>query len=320
MMEFGIHGSGRTVQKSEDRRQRTENKELSKRSRSQLSLRSFTLHPLHFTLFVLLIPAAACQEQTPISAPEETIHPEWGSIFDAHDATGTMVMLDAETGTRHVFNPERASERFSPASTFKVYNSLVALETGVVPNVDTMYAWDGVERGGAWDQDHSLRMGMRNSTVWLFQKLAEQIGKAPYEQAFAREPYGNGMVGDSIRTFWLGEPLAISANEQVAYLDKLRLGALSFRPEVQEAVREIMILEEAPEYTLYGKTGWTWTEEDRSDEIGWIVGWIERGDEAWVYVLNTVSNGPDFDMRTARRGILDGVLAEMELGPPEPRD
>ncbi len=270
-------------------------------------------------LLPILATVVSCQENEPI-VPEEIFRPEWSTIFEAHEALGAMVMLDPETGMRHVYNSERARHRFSPASTFKVYNSLVALETGVVPSADTMYAWDGVERGGAWDQDHSLRMGMRNSTVWLFQELAEQIGKGPYEEAFAREPYGNGLIGDDIRMFWLGEPLAISANEQVAYLNRLRLGELAFRPQVQEAVREIMILGDKPGYTLYGKTGWTWTEEDRSDEVGWIVGWVEKDDDVWVYALNIESDGPYFDMRTARRAILDNVLGEMGLGPPPERD
>lgn len=153
---------------------------------------------------------------------------------------------------------------------------------------------------------------MQRSAVWLFQELAVQIGKDGYEEAFAKEPYGNSLVGESLRFFWLGEPLAISAYEQAAYLDRLRKGKLAFRPEVQIAVREIMILEEEPEYTLYGKTGWAILE---TGDIGWIVGWVERSDEVWVYALNVEANGPDFDMRTARRGILEEVLNEMGLRP-----
>jgi len=259
-----------------------------------------------------LLPTAGCQEDEAIYVPDEVFHEEWAAFFDAHNAAGTMVMLDPETGTRHVFNPERARRRLPPASTFKIYNSLIALEAGVVPNVDSMYAWDGVVRGGAWDQDQSLRTGLQRSAVWLFQELAVQIGKEHYQEAFAREPYGNNLVGDSLRMFWLEEPLAISANEQVAYLDRLRQGELAFRPEVQEAVREIIILEEEDDYVLRGKTGWAIPE---SGDLGWIVGWIERGDEVWVYALNVEAGGPDFNMRTARRGILDDVLDEMGLLP-----
>lgn len=265
-----------------------------------------------------------CAEQPPPdpSAPEapeaplvatDTVRTDWARFFEAEQAVGTIVVYDAATGQTQRTNPDRADERFAPASSFKVYNSLVALETGVVPNVDTVYAWDGVERGGAWDQDHSMRLAMRNSTLWLYQELAREIGRDRYDAAFAREPYGNNTLGDSIDTFWLGEPLKISANEQVAYLDQLRQGALAFRPEVQADVRGIMVLEDTDAYTLYGKTGWTWTEDDRSDEIGWLVGWIEHGDGAHVYALNVTPNGPDFDMRRARLGILHAVLDALGL-------
>lgn len=265
-------------------------------------------------LFAVLIFITGCEPaDDPTTEPEAIYHPEWSAIFDSHEARGTFVLLDAETGIRHTYNPERADIRYTPASTFKVYNSLVALETGVVPNVDTMYAWNGTETWNPnWNQDHSLRMGVRNSAVWLFQELAEQIGKARYEEAFAREPYGNSLVGDSLRMFWLETPLAISPNEQVAILDRLRKGELTFRPEVQASVREIMLLEEEAEYTLYGKTGWAIPE---SGDIGWIVGWIERDDNAWVFALNTEANGPGFDMMSARRSILNDVLVERGLRP-----
>ncbi len=264
-----------------------------------------------------LVATVGCQENGPIYVPDEVFHENWSTFFDAFDGAGTIVLLNPETGTRHVFNPGRASVRFSPASTFKIYNGLVALETGVVPNVDTMYAWDGVERGGAWDQDHSLRTGLQHSAVWLFQELAIEIGKERYQESFILEPYGNNLVGDSVQTFWLLGPLEISANEQVAFLNRLRMGELAFRPEVQQAVRMMLTLYHDRAYTLYGKTGWATLE---TGDIGWIVGWVETGDEEWVYALNVEPDGQGFDMRTARRGILDSMLSEMGLGPPPERD
>ena len=282
--------------------------------------------PVRLILLAFVALALGCAEEpasesaasdaldTPMIATD-TVRTDWARFFEAQQALGTVVVYDAATAQTQRYNPDRADERFAPASSFKVYNSLVALETGVVPNVDTVYTWDGVERGGAWDQDHSLRMAMRNSTVWLFQELAREIGQEQYEATFAREPYGNNAIGEAVDGFWLGEPLAISANEQVAYLDRLRQGTLAFRPEVQADVREIMTLEATDTHTLYGKTGWTWTRDDRSDEIGWLVGWIERDGAAHVYALNVTPNGPDFDMREARLSILHAVLDDLGLRP-----
>lgn len=286
----------------------------------------FSHHPILamlriLSLALLLLPGCAADAPPSPDGPAEAVqadslHPSWDEFFAAAGGTGTAVVLDAESGQQHVVNPQRARERFSPASTFKVYNSLVALETGVAPDVDSMYTWDGIERGGAWDQDHSLRMGMKNSTVWLYQELARRIGLERYAAAFAREPYGNNTLGDEVTMFWLGTPLRISADEQIALLDRLRQGTLAFRPDVQAAVRDLMLLEATDTYRLYGKTGWTWSADDRSDEIGWLVGWIERGEAAWVYALNVSPQDGDFDMRSARFGIRDAILRDLGLLPP----
>ena len=42
---------------------------------------------------------------------------------------------------------------------------------------------------------------------------------------------------------------------------------------------------------------------------------MKRDDVVWVYGLNVEDNGPGFDMRTARRSILDDVLDEIGLRP-----
>lgn len=279
----------------------------------------------------LLLSLSACTPRSeagetgppPTAAPADTTHADWGSFFEAQDARGTIVVLDAQTGQRHYFDPQRAAERFIPASTFKVYNSLVALETGVVPDVDSVFAWDGVERGvEAWNRDHSMRTGIAASVVWLYQELARRIGEEGYRAAFAREPYGNGDTGGGIDRFWLDGALRISAEEQVAFLDRLRRGALAFRPEHQAAVREIMLLEEGDGYRLFGKTGWATTLEGRSGtvfwegpDVGWFVGWVERGGDAWVFALNVEAAGPGLDMGPARRAIAEAVLADLGLLP-----
>ncbi|MDX1421480.1 MAG: penicillin-binding transpeptidase domain-containing protein [Rubricoccaceae bacterium] len=257
----------------------------------------------------------------PAAAPSDTTRTDWGRLFEAEDARGTLVVLDVQTGQNHVFNPERAAERFVPASTFKVYNSLVALDTGAAPDVDSVFAWDGVERSRpTLNRDHSLRSGLSDSVVWLYQRIAREVGLDGYRAAFAREPYGNRDPGETVDMFWLDGPLAISAHEQVAFLDRLRRGALAFAPEHQAAVREILLLEEGDGVRLYGKTGWfrpSWAEADEED-LGWLVGWVERDGEAWVFALNVEADGPGFSMGRARHAILYAVLDDLGLRPLDP--
>ena len=167
------------------------------------------------------------------------------------------MLFDPETGQTSRYNPGRAAERFVPASTFKLYNALVALETGVVADPDSAFAWDGVERSiPTWNRNQSLREGMSNSTVWLYQRVARRVGPERYEDAFDRQSYGNGAVGDSVTTFWLTGPLAVSADEQVAFVDSLRRGALAFSSETQTVVRGMTpVLVDTAGVRLLAKTG-----------------------------------------------------------------
>lgn len=50
---------------------------------------------------------------------------ELGHVFKAKGINGTFVLLDREADTIRLWNEARAKERFTPASTFKIANSLI---------------------------------------------------------------------------------------------------------------------------------------------------------------------------------------------------
>src|SRR5688572_19794847 len=54
------------------------------------------------------------------------------SIFKEQNVPGTFVLYDPAADRIITVNAKRAERRFIPASTFKIANSLIALETGVV--------------------------------------------------------------------------------------------------------------------------------------------------------------------------------------------
>lgn len=274
---------------------------------------------------LLLAGCAAAPPVVPHTAPPaDTVRADWGRFFEDEGARGTIVVFDASTGRMHHYDPSRAAQPFIPASTFKVYNSLAALETGVVPDVDSVFVWDGQVRDiEAWNQDHSLRTGIAVSAVWVYQEVARRIGEDGYRAMFALEPYGNSDFRGAIDYFWLNGPLRISADEQVAFLDRLRRGDLAFRPEHQAAVREIILLEEGGDYRLFGKTGWTSTfggqfvtDYSSGPDIGWFVGWVETPQGPWVFALNLEADPASdlpFDMLSARLDITYAVLDDLGL-------
>lgn len=244
---------------------------------------------------------------------------DWSAAFEAEGAVGTFVLLDTETGrtTRH--NPERAATRFTPASTSKVWNSLVFLDRGVVSDVDSLYAWDGVERRvESWNRDHSLRTGIEVSALWLFQRLALKVGRDGYREVLAIEPYGNSTMGDPLEMAWLDSSLRISADEQVVFLDRLRRGDLAFSAEAQATVREILpVLAEGDGGVLKAKTGWAL--RDGQPDLGWLVGWVERPGRDVVFAMNAqAASGGTFDVGPGRLRIVRAILEGEGLWPASP--
>ena len=248
-------------------------------------------------------------------APADTVRADWGAHFERFGARGTFVLLDTGTGRTHRYAPERAAERLTPASTSKLFNALVFVDRGLVADVDSMHAWDGVERSIAvWNQDHSLRTGVGNSAVWLFQRLAREVGRGGYREVFARQPYGNSTMGEPLHMAWLDGSWRVSADEQVAFVDGLRRGSLGFSPEAQATVRGItpvLASGTSPDggtWRLLGKTGWALREGE--PDLGWIVGWVERADGDWVYAMNAQATreGSPWNMAPDRLRLVQAVL------------
>ena len=239
---------------------------------------------------------------------------DWKAAFETRGAVGTFVLFDPETGSTQRYDPERAAARFTPASTSKLFNSLVFLDQGIVGDVDSLHAWDGVERWrDSWNQDLSLRTGVDQSAVWLFQRLASQVGPSGYADAFARYRYGNATMGDTLHMAWLNGAWQVSADEQIAFLDGLRLSDLPFSAAYQATVRDLMpLLDEGDAWRLKGKTGWG--QCCARPDIGWIVGWLERPGGPLLYAMNVeAAPGSAFDMGPGRLNIVRAILASEGL-------
>ncbi|MEZ5462641.1 class D beta-lactamase [Dokdonella sp.] len=213
---------------------------------------------------------------------------DFSRIFVQADVIGTVVVFD-ETGQNWlVHDPIRAEAAYSPASTFKVFNALAALESGAVSDEYEVIRWDGQERRmPAWNRDHSLASGMRYSVVWFYQAVARRIGAKRMQAYLDAVDYGNRSIGDTIDQFWLDNSLRISARQQVDFLRRLADGKLPFTERSQEAVRRITISTDAPGWILHQKTGWsTRGAADGKTDLGWSVGWLERDGRRWFFAIN----------------------------------
>jgi beta-lactamase class D len=239
-----------------------------------------------------------------------TEHPQWAREFSERGVRGSIVVFDERAQAWHVFDRARAEARYGPASTFKLFNALVALETGAVKDEYEVFRWDGVKRAiDDWNRDHSLASGMKHSVVWYYQEIARRIGARRMQDALDRTGYGNRDIGGGIDRFWLDGALRISQVEQVEFLRRLASGTLPFRPEVQETVRRIAIVESAPAHVLHAKTGWALVGAEQAD-FGWYVGWVERDARRWFFALTIDMPGAREDA-SKRIAIARAVLARI---------
>ncbi|TDR50763.1 beta-lactamase class D [Halomonas ventosae] len=237
--------------------------------------------------------------------------PDWADIFAEQRAVnGTLVIVDEREGREGhwVVNPERAGERLSPASTFKVPHALFALDAGLVEDEFEVFHWDGVERDvPAWNQDQTLRSALRFSTVWVFQRLADELGASLEREYLSETGYGNADVGGDVETFWLDGSLRVSAFEQVDFLERLYDMALPFAEADQRLVKDILINEAGRDWILRAKSGW-------DGRVGWWVGWVElpAGPVFFALNLDTPERLADLPKREA---ITRAVLSRLEALP-----
>lgn len=205
-------------------------------------------------------------------------------LFSTEQTAGTLIVEKIGTGEVWLHDAERASEPKTPASTFKIPNSLFALEANAVADVDEVVPWDGtVRRIRDWNKPHSLRSAIIVSSVPTYQELARRIGRDQMANLVEMAGYGNQNIGDAVDTFWLLGPLEISAADQVAFLKRLHARTLPFSQQNQAATIDILEVDRGDNWVLRAKSGWA---VNTRPSIGWYVGWLELERDTYVFALN----------------------------------
>jgi beta-lactamase class D len=233
-------------------------------------------------LISCLFLAGAKGDDKPAPEPQEI--PAFGPPFAKQQVAGSFVLLDPATKKLQVWNPARAATRFIPASTFKIANSLIGLETGAVGSLDEVLPYGGKPQMiKEWEQDLTLRGAMKLSSVPVYQELARRIGHERMAAGVKSLAYGNMETGKVIDRFWLDGPLKISAIEQVEFLRRLLADEFPLKKETMQQVRSIVPTEPSDAGTIHFKTGWCTATQP---QIGWIVGWLERDGKDYPFALN----------------------------------
>jgi len=236
-------------------------------------------------------------------------------LFRGFDAA--FVLLDTSSGACVRYNPEKCGCPEVPCSTFKIWNTLIGLELGLLRDPDApFYHWDGVRRDfEAWNKDLTLREAFQVSCVPAYQELARRIGvdrMRHYVDEVLR--YGNRDISAGIDIFWLTsrgkEPIKISPDQQVELLSRLLAGKMDFKEGNVRILHGVMLASKTEKGVLYGKTG-SKMGKNGEGALGWYVGFVESQGKTHIFAC-AISGGVSPDGKTARL-IVEDVLKSMDL-------
>ncbi|HEX2956087.1 MAG TPA: class D beta-lactamase [Chitinispirillaceae bacterium] len=256
------------------------------------------------------------QQQSPgssITKSEKVIEKtEYNEFFKKYAVEGSFLMFDSLNRTFTAVNYECTLKRFTPASTFKIPNSLIFLETGVVTDQNTpVIKWNGTKYDySGWSEDQTLRSAIKSSVVWYFQENARKVGKERMQKYVNLLDYGNKDISKGVDVFWLEEGLKISQMEQINFLRKFYSYSLPVQKRNIDIVKEIIELEKTENYRLCGKTGLA---VRISQKIGWLIGYVETKGNVYFFATNIEQKDSSDAFGAARKEITMSILKALGI-------
>jgi beta-lactamase class D len=251
---------------------------------------------------------------------------QWGDIYKKHGIdSACFEMIDNTHDQAFIYNLERCSRRMSPASTFKVFLSLAALESNVALDENLMIAWNKIPTGKPeWDKDMTMREALKVSSEPYFKELAKKMGAVEMQKWLDTIRYGNKRIGQNIESCWVNDTLLITPDEQVGFMKKIYFDKLPMSQRSQRIVRNMLLQEETAEHKLYFKTG---TKLNGNRSLVWLVGFIERKEtqkgvvtkkeetnsRPYFFAMNYETAFDSLATREKRIEILKDILKERQI-------
>src|SRR6266498_2466207 len=138
-------------------------------------------------IFVILVLLVAI-----FQANSGQIMGDFRKYFDEVGVNGCFVLYDLNNNMYTRYNTVRCDSGYLPASTFKIPNTIIALEEHIVKSDTQTIKWDGK----VWDRkemnrDQDLRTAFKYSVVWVYFGFAKQIGLEKYKEYLTSFNYGN---------------------------------------------------------------------------------------------------------------------------------
>jgi beta-lactamase class D len=241
--------------------------------------------------------------------PEDAVN----EAFAGRD--GALIIIDCASGAVRDYRPEASGEKLPPCSTFKIWNTLIGLESGIITSGDQgYYRWDGVARDFAgWNRDLTLKEAFQVSCVPAFQDLARRIGPVAMQSWLDRIGYGDRDMSAGIDCFWLPakgrKTVLITPLEQARLIRRLTSGELPFGAKPLAVLKDVMRVRTSDRGTLFGKTG-SGADDTGRYTLGWFVGYVEAGGKTYAFA-GTVKG--DNVMGKDARAVVESVFERQGL-------
>lgn len=241
-----------------------------------------------------------------------SIRNDFKKYYTEFKVDGSFVLYDQSNNKYIHYNEKQFKEQYSPASTFKILNSLIGLETGVIRDENFVIPWDSVVRPNPkWNKDHDLKTAFKNSTVWYYRELARRVGGNQMKFWLDKADYGNADTSGGVDLFWLKGGLRITPEQQIDFLKRLHNNQLPFSKRSVDIVKKIMITKDTLGYVVRAKTGWS--DEDKRI-VGWYVGYLEKGSNVYYFANCIQSSDIDHkEFAQARIDITYKILQDLKL-------
>jgi len=242
---------------------------------------------------------------------QHVIEKDFKKQFEKYGVDGCFVLFNQSENEYIRYNSNLCDTGYIPASTFKIPNSLIALEEKVVLDTNQIIKWNGKEwPNKEWNQDQTLKTAMKYSCIWVYFGFAEQIGIDKYYEYIKSFNYGNKDLTGPPTRFWLAGLFRISANQQIDFLRKFYNNELAVSKRSIDLVKSIIVLEQTDTYRFSGKTGVASISD--TNYIMWLVGYIEKDNKPYFFAMNFISNDYDKTKQT-RYDITKDILKELKL-------
>ncbi len=214
------------------------------------------------------------------------VNQEFKSYFDSCGVKGSIVIYDNKEKQWILSDTAESEMPTLPASTFKIINLLIALETKAIIDENEIIKWNGntdtVKYGYRPDiyKNMTVKEAFDLSAVWVFIELAKKIGRENYKKYLSESNYGNLDLSQEDIDFWNFGNFAVSPINQVEFIKNLYDEKLPFSKRNIEIVKRVMMTEQNDDYVIRAKTGWT---RENNINTGWWVGYIENRNGTYFF-------------------------------------